>query len=42
VLFICSGNAFRSPVAEALLKKAKPDLKADSAGINRRIPETDS
>jgi len=23
VMFVCSGNAFRSPVAEALLKKSK-------------------
>ena len=34
VLVVCSGNAFRSPVAEALLKKMKPDLEVDSAGTN--------
>jgi protein-tyrosine-phosphatase len=32
VLFVCSGNAFRSPLAEALLKKLRPDLQVDSAG----------
>jgi protein-tyrosine phosphatase len=38
VLFVCSGNAYRSPVAEALLKKLRPDIKADSAGIHAVIP----
>lgn len=38
VLFVCSGNAFRSPVAEALLKKLKPEIEADSAGTNPVIP----
>lgn len=38
VLFVCSGNAFRSPVAEALLKKLKPGIEADSAGTNPAIP----
>lgn len=38
VLFVCSGNAYRSPVAEALLKKLRPDLKVDSAGTNPAIP----
>lgn len=38
VLFICSGNAHRSPFAEALLKKLRPDLKVDSAGILTAIP----
>lgn len=38
VLFVCSGNAYRSPVAEALLKKLKPELKVDSAGTNPVIP----
>jgi protein-tyrosine-phosphatase len=33
VLFVCSGNAYRSPVAEALLKKLKPEIDVDSAGI---------
>jgi len=32
ILFVCSGNAYRSPVAEALLKKFRPDVQADSAG----------
>ena len=34
VLFVCSGNAYRSPVAEALLKKLKPEIEVDSAGID--------
>ena len=34
VLFVCSGNAYRSPLAEALLKKMRPDLQLDSAGTN--------
>jgi len=34
VLFVCWGNAYRSPVAEALLKKFRPEWKVDSAGIN--------
>ena len=38
VLFACSGNAFRSPVAEALLKKLKPEIEVDSAGIHPAIP----
>ena len=38
VLFVCLGNAFRSPVAEALLKKFKPEIEVDSAGINSSIP----
>lgn len=38
VLFVCLGNAFRSPVAEALLKKFKPNIDVDSAGINPSIP----
>lgn len=34
VLFVCSGNAYRSPLAEALLKKMRPDLQVDSAGTH--------
>jgi protein-tyrosine-phosphatase len=32
VLFVCTGNACRSPLADALLKKFRPDLDVDSAG----------
>ena len=39
ILFVCSGNAFRSPVAEALLKKQKPEIEVDSAGANPVVPE---
>jgi protein-tyrosine phosphatase len=38
VLFVCSGNAHRSPLAEALLKKLRPDLQVDSAGLRVAIP----
>ena len=38
VLFVCTGNAFRSPYAEALLKKLKPDVEVDSAGLNPVLP----
>ena len=32
VLFVCTGNAYHSPICEALLKKLRPDLEVDSAG----------
>jgi protein-tyrosine-phosphatase len=35
---VCSGNAYRSPLAEALLKKLRPDLEVDSAGLRSIIP----
>jgi len=38
VLFVCSGNAHRSPLAEALLKKLRQDIEVDSAGIHAAIP----
>jgi protein-tyrosine-phosphatase len=38
VLFVCSGNAYRSPVAEALLRKLRPDINVDSAGTDPAIP----
>ena len=34
VLFVCTGNACRSPLAGALLKKFRPDIDVDSAGIH--------
>ena len=39
ILFVCTGNAYRSPICEALLKKLRPDLEVDSAGtrIARKI-----
>ncbi len=38
VLFVCSGNAHRSPSAEALLKKSRPDIEVDSAVLHVAIP----
>ena len=38
ILFVCYGNAYRSPLAEALLKKIRPDLEVDSAGLKTSIP----
>jgi protein-tyrosine-phosphatase len=34
VLFVCSGNSYRSPVAEALLRKYAPEVQVDSAGTS--------
>jgi protein-tyrosine-phosphatase len=33
ILFVCTGNSFRSAVAEALLKKVRGDIHMESAGI---------
>ena len=38
VLFLCTGNAYRSPLAEALLKKIRPELTVESAGLHVAIP----
>ena len=40
-LFVCSGNAHRSPLAEALLRQFRPDVEVDSAGIDVAIPVSD-
>ncbi len=34
LLFVCTGNSFRSPVAEALARRFKPELDVESAGTN--------
>jgi protein arginine phosphatase len=34
VLFVCTGNACRSPLADALLRKLRPDIDVDSAGTH--------
>ena len=41
VLFACSGNAHRSPLAEALLRKMRRDWVVDSAGVQVAIPIAD-
>ncbi len=35
---MCSGNAHRSPLSEAILKKLRPDIIAESAGLQISIP----
>ncbi len=34
VLFVCTGNSFRSPVAEALARKYRPGIEVESAGTD--------
>lgn len=34
VLYVCTGNSFRSPVAEALTRKYRPELEVESAGVD--------
>jgi len=41
VLFVCSGNAHRSPLAEALLRRMRPDWSVESAGLHVAIPVAD-
>jgi len=40
VLYICTGNIYRSPIAEALTRKIHPEYEVESAGIDplREIP----
>ncbi|UFT98956.1 low molecular weight protein arginine phosphatase [Radiobacillus kanasensis] len=33
ILFVCTGNTCRSPMAEALLRKKRPDFEVQSGGI---------
>lgn len=42
VLFVCSGNAHRSPLAEALLKKLRPDWQVDSCGLSITLPVSEA
>jgi len=34
ILFVCTGNSYRSPVAETLLKQVREDLEVESAGTH--------
>lgn len=34
VLYICTGNSFRSPLAEALTRRFHPELEVESAGTS--------
>ncbi|RXJ02710.1 low molecular weight protein arginine phosphatase [Anaerobacillus alkaliphilus] len=34
ILFVCTGNTCRSPLAQALLKQKRPDLEVKSAGVS--------
>ncbi len=34
ILFVCTGNSYRSPIAEALLQKVRGDLEVESAGTH--------
>lgn len=34
VLYICTGNSYRSPLAEALTRKYCPEMEVESAGIS--------
>jgi predicted protein tyrosine phosphatase len=36
ILFVCSGNAYRNPLAEALLRKLRPDLQRILLEYNRK------
>lgn len=33
VLYICTGNSYRSPLAEALTRKYRPELEVESRGV---------
>src|SRR5665213_3360636 len=39
VLFACTMNAVRSPMAAALLRALRPDLKVESAGLSAGEPD---
>jgi len=34
ILYICTGNSYRSPLAEALTRRYYPNLEVESAGIH--------
>lgn len=34
ILFVCTGNTCRSPLAGALLKEKRPDFEVKTAGVN--------
>ncbi|MFB6144313.1 MAG: low molecular weight phosphatase family protein [Candidatus Nanohaloarchaea archaeon] len=34
ILYVCTGNSFRSAVAEALTRRFRPELEVESAGVD--------
>jgi protein-tyrosine-phosphatase len=34
VLYVCTGNSYRSPLAEALNRKYHPEVEVESAGVD--------
>jgi protein-tyrosine-phosphatase len=34
VLYVCTGNSFRSPTAEALTRRYRPEIEVESAGTD--------
>ena len=34
ILYICTGNSYRSPLAESLTRKIRPEIEVESAGIH--------
>lgn len=34
ILYVCTGNSFRSPAAEALTRRYRPQFEVESAGVD--------
>lgn len=39
ILIVCEGNICRSPMAQGLLRRALPDVRVSSAGLNALVGE---